>query len=148
MRDRQDIIGGVLLIGMGIFCAIYAYNQYELGTMARMGPGFFPMWLGILLAIIGTLILLPALSRHSDEMPKIEWRTCALVLGAIIVFAVSLRTLGLVAATALTVIIGSLADRETTWRLRLIMAVVITIFTVLIFQVGLGMVLPLWWWSN
>lgn len=147
-RDYQDIIGGGLLVGLGVFCAIYAYNEYDMGTMSRMGPGFFPTWLGILLAIIGVLIILPALARAGTEGMKIEWRTAFLVLASIIAFAVTLRTLGLVVATMVTVIVGSMADRDTTWRLRLIMAVIITIFTVLIFQVGLGMVLPLWWWDR
>jgi len=147
-RDYQDIIGGGLLVALGVFCAIYAYNEYDMGTMSRMGPGFFPTWLGILLAIIGVLIILPALARAGTGHMKIEWRTAFLVLASIVAFAVTLRTLGLVVATMATVIIGSIADRETTWRLRVIMAVIITVFTVLIFQVGLGMVLPLWWWGE
>jgi len=144
-RDYQDILGGALLCVLGIFCAIYAYNSYEIGSLSRMGPGFFPTSLGVLLAIIGILITLPALVRAGTPGVPVEWRTGLLVVASIVAFAVTLRTAGLVVATVLTVVISSLSDRETTWRLRLILAVTVTIVTVLIFKTGLGMVIPLWW---
>lgn len=142
-RDYQDLIGGGLLIVVGLFAALYA-QQYETGTLARMGPGFFPTSLGILLAILGGFIFVPALFRQG-VMPEVQWRNLILVMGGIIAFALTLRTLGLIVACIVTVIITSLADRETTWRLRLVLSVVIMLMTVGIFKIGLGMVIPLWW---
>lgn len=144
-RDYQDIFGGAILTALGIFVAIYAYNSYEIGTLQRMGPGFFPTSLGVILAVIGVLITLPALARQGVRMNPWEWRTGLLVVASIVAFALTLRTAGLIVATMVTVIISSLADRDTTWRVRLILAVVVTVITVLIFKTGLGMVIPLWW---
>jgi len=145
-RDYEDLIGGALMFVLGIFFAVYARN-YDLGTLARMGPGYFPTALGVVLAVLGVLIFLPALKREG-VMPEIQWRNVILTLGGIVVFAFTLRNLGLVVACLSTVIIVSLADRETTWRLRLILAVSVTLITVLIFKVGLGMVIPIWWWGQ
>lgn len=144
-RDYRDIIGGALLFALGVSCAIYAYHEYEVGTLARMGPGFFPISLGVIIAIIGVLIILPALARRGARGAAIEWRTGCLVIGSIGAFAFVVRSAGLIVATILCVIIGSLADRDTTWRLRMILAVAVTVFTVLIFKIGLNMSIPLWW---
>ncbi|MEX0730720.1 MAG: tripartite tricarboxylate transporter TctB family protein [Aquisalimonadaceae bacterium] len=142
-RDYQDLIGGGLLTAIGLFAAIYA-SQWNFGSMTRMGPGFFPTVVGILLALTGVLIAALALKR-TGTMPSMQWRTMAYVFGGIILFSATLRSLGLVTAVFLTVILSSLADRETTWRLRLVLAVSITGFVVLVFRFGLNMVLPLWW---
>lgn len=142
-RDDQDLIGGGLLIALGVFCAIYA-QRYGIGTLGRMQAGFLPTALGVILAIIGLFILLPALTR-SNRLPTIEWRTAGLVLGSFGVFALTLRPLGLAIASFLTVVVASLADRETTWYLRLLLAVAISIITVVIFRLGLGISIPVWW---
>lgn len=145
-RDIQDLVGGAALSALGLFVALYAREHYDFGTLARMGPGFFPSILGWLLAVLGVLIAIPAWLRHGS-MPQVEWRTFAIVMGSILLFAVSLKTLGLVLATALSVFVSSLADREISWLGRALVVVGVTAVTVLIFITGLGMILPLWWWS-
>ena len=145
-RDIQDIVGGLALSALGVFVALYAQQHYDFGTPARMGPGFFPTILGWLLAGIGALVALPAFFR-AGTAPSVEWRTGAIVLGSVLLFAFTLKSLGLVVATALSVFAASLADREITWLGRVLVAVGVTVVTVLIFVTGLGMILPLWWWS-
>lgn len=145
-RDIQDLVGGAALSALGLFVALYAREHYDFGTLARMGPGFFPSILGWLLAVLGVLIAIPAWLRHGS-LPQVEWRTFAIVMGSILLFAVSLKTLGLVLATALSVFVSSLADREISWLGRALVVVGVTAVTVLIFITGLGMILPLWWWS-
>ena len=51
-RDRLDLTGGSLMVAVGLFAALYA-RQYEFGTLARMGPGFFPQVLGWVLVVLG-----------------------------------------------------------------------------------------------
>jgi hypothetical protein len=142
-RDYQDLIGGALLLALGVFFVLYA-RRYNFGTLAQMGPGFFPTVLGVMLAILGALIALPAWKRKGS-MPSVQWRTLLLVLAGVVLFAFTLRPLGLIVACLLTVIASSLADRETSWRLRLIIAIAVMLITVGIFKFGLGMTIPLWW---
>jgi hypothetical protein len=142
--DYRDLIGGILLIIAGGFAAIYA-QRYALGTMRNMGPGFFPTMLGIGLTLMGAIIATSSL-RRSGTLPTLKLRELGLVLLGIVCFALLLRGAGLVVATLVTVVVCSLADRETQWRARVLIAASIAALTVLIFRYGLGVNVPLWWW--
>jgi hypothetical protein len=56
-RDWTDIIGGIALLLFGLWFHFYARNDYNLGDLRRMGPGFFPAVLGVLVAGFGVLML-------------------------------------------------------------------------------------------
>lgn len=144
-HDFRDLVGGVLLTALGVFVAAYAYTRYPLGSMGRIGPAAYPMALGVLLSILGAAIAIPAWNRRA-ELPGVQFRSAGLVLTSILAFALMLRPLGLVAATFTAVIISSLADRETTWPFRIALAFAISLLTVLIFGVALGMSLRVWPW--
>lgn len=145
-RDLQDLIGGLLLMALGLFVALYAY-RYDFGTPARMGPGFFPHWLGWLLAALGVLIALPAWFRRSAEPLQVQWRNLLFVLGAIVLFAFTLKLVGLVVATFASAFVATLAERDFGWRGRLLVAAGVAAVTVAIFIGGLAMVLPVWPWN-
>lgn len=144
-KDLQDLIGGVLLSAVGLFFALYS-QRYDLGTAARMGPGYFPTVLGWTLTVLGVLVALPALFRKGPPV-KIQLGNFLFVMAALLLFAFSLRSLGMVAATFLASFVASLADRDITWKGRALMSAGVTVLTVLVFSMGLNMVLPLWWWN-
>jgi len=144
-KDTRDIVGGLGLAALGLFAAYYA-RQYEFGELNRMGPGYFPVALGLILAVLGLLVAIPAFLRHGEPM-VFAWKTFALIMASIVVFGVSLKPLGLVLATVLSVIVSTLADHETRWKGRLIIAAGVALVTYLVFSLGLKMVLPVWPWS-
>jgi len=144
-KDMQDLVGGLAVTALGIFAAIYA-QRYEFGDLNRMGPGYFPVALGVVLAVLGLLIAIPAFFRNGEKI-HVEWKTFLLVLGSIVVFALTLKVVGLILATALAVIVSSLADRETRWKGRIILAFGVAAVTYMVFGFGLGMVLPAWPWN-
>ena len=63
-RDTRDLVGGLALTVIGLFAAYYAHEHYEIGNLRRMGPGFFPVSLGLTLAVLGVLVALPAWFRQ------------------------------------------------------------------------------------
>lgn len=144
-KDSIDIIGGLLLTATGLFAVVYA-QTYTFGTLSRMGPGYFPVVLGALLAVLGLLVAIPAWFRVG-EGPKVKWKTFSIVIGSVVVFAATLKVLGLILCTALAVLIASLADDEITWKGRLILAASVSAITYLVFIFALSMVLPAWPWS-
>lgn len=144
-KDSRDIIGGLALSVIGLYAAFQA-RDYEFGSLTHMGPGYFPVGLGLLLAVLGVAVAVPAFFREGEPL-KVEWRTLALVLGSLVAFAAALKTLGLVAATVLAVVVSSLADRQTRWKGRLSIAAGVALVTYLVFALSLGMVLPVWPWS-
>ncbi|GAB3188327.1 tripartite tricarboxylate transporter TctB family protein [Hydrogenophaga aquatica] len=145
-KDTRDIVGGWLMTAAGLFAAWYASQNYEFGELHRMGPGYFPVALGLVLAVLGVLIALPAMLRRGEAI-QVEWKTFALVTLSIVVFAFLLKTAGLVLATVASVLVSSLADREITWRARVLVAVGVAAITWGVFSFGLGMTLPTWPWS-
>lgn len=144
-RDTRDIVAGLTLVATGLFAALYA-QRYSFGDLSRMGPGFFPVVLGIVLAILGVLIALPAMLRQGEPI-HVEWKTAALVLLSIVVFALTLPILGLLLATMLPVLVSSLADRQITWKGRFVLAVCVAVIVYLVFGYGLGMTLPIFPWD-
>jgi hypothetical protein len=146
-KDTKDIVGGLAMTALGLFAAWHAYSEYEFGDLTRMGAGYFPVSLGLLLAVVGLIIAIPACLREGEAV-HVEWKTFALVVVSIGVFALLLKILGLILATVVAVFVSSLADRDITWRARGIVAVSIACITWLVFGFGLSMVLPVWPWSN
>lgn len=145
-KDYHDIAGGLIMSGLGVFAALYA-RQYEFGELNRMGPGYFPVALGIALAVFGLMIAIPAFFRKGHAI-HVEWKTFALVIGSLLVFAFTLKVLGLIFATVASCIVSTLADRETRWKGRLMIAGGVALITYIVFGLGLRMVLPIWPWSN
>ena len=145
-RDTQDLVGGLALAALGLFAAYYAHDHYEIGNLRRMGPGFFPVSLGLTLAVLGLLVAIPAWFRQGPAI-RPAWNTLFLVTLSLVVFSFSLKTLGVMVATALAVLLSSMADRQFGWKARLLLCIGVAAVTYLIFILGLNMVLPLWPWS-
>lgn len=144
-KDYRDILGGLLMIGIGVFAVVHA-QRYELGELQRMGPGFFPVMLGAILAILGVFILIPAFFRQGTSI-KVEWQSLIWVIIGIVIFGLLLDTLGLVITSAAMVIATSMPGIDMTWKARLILAAVVAAITYFIFSFALGMVIPVWPWS-
>lgn len=141
VRDYRDLIGGGLLTSFGLFVVIYGITHYQLGTLVSMGPGFFPVAIGVLIVGCGLAIGLPALSRPGT-MPVFELRPAAAVLGGGIAFSILIQHFGLIPAVVGLVIISAYGDSKLGLRLKLVLAASLVIVAVLIFKVGLGMPVP------
>lgn len=142
-RDWPDILGGLILAVVGIGAALWAGLHYDMGTLRRMGPGAFPVALGLGLAGLGLVIALPALLRASTGA-RVEVAPLFWVVTAILVFGLGLRWLGLVGVTFMAVLISTLPARRAGWLWRVGLALAITALTVVVFHLGLRMTLPLW----
>ena len=95
---RGDYWGGTLMMVIGLWAA-YAGTTYDIGTLQRMGPGFFPVALGVILTLVGAGIAVTPGNRISTpggilgRLP--ELRAWILILGAIAAFVVVGRYGGL-----------------------------------------------------
>jgi hypothetical protein len=143
-RDYTDIIGGGLLVVVGVACGWYA-TRYNLGSLTRMGPGFFPTVLGYLLAFLGLLVLLPALRRAGDA-PVVHWRPLITILLSIAVFGMTVRQIGVVPATFLMVGISTAAQPGFRPLRTLVLAIALSTLAVVIFLRALGVLLPMFNW--
>ena len=144
IRNQRDFGAGVMYILIGLFFAIVA-TQYQYGTAAKMGPGYFPFWLGLVMAALGLLVLLKSLSAKSaiEAIPKFNWKIIALITGSICLYGILLPTMGFLVAVLVLVLIASSASREFNWKVALINAFVLIAFTYSVFVLGLKLQFPL-----
>ena len=142
-RSAKDVLAGLIFVGFGLAFAFGAL-AYDIGDPVRMGPGFFPLIVGALLAFLGVLIALTRSSEADDAaLTAPPWRAAVLILGAILVFGLTVRGLGLIPTIFVTSLLASLASRETRLPLAVLLAVGLTVLSVAIFVVALSVRVPL-----
>ena len=144
-RDYRDILGGGLLALLGIFVVLHSSVNYRVGTFGQIGPGMFPLSLGVLLAFVGLVILIPALFRPGG-LPVPEWRPAIFVLAAVASFALVTAYLGLGPAIFVLTILSVLADNKLGPGGTFILAAILCIIAIVIFRMGLGIQIPIYRW--
>jgi hypothetical protein len=145
MRLTKDVFAGLMFISFGIGAAVIAQN-YSLGTLARMGSGYFPMMIGGLIATMGSAILVRAVvwPDSSEPIATIEFRPVFFIGAAIVIFGLVIDDFGIIAALAALIIIARFAGREGGAVELVAMVVVLTVVVVGIFVYGLNIHLKLW----
>ncbi len=143
VRSPKDFWAGVLFIVFGLLAIVIA-RDYPLGTAARMGPGYFPRGLGILLIALGVILALRAMRISGGKIYFGSPKPLLIVLGSVILFALTAPKLGLVVATILLILTSSTADKEYRWKESVIASVILAVFTIAAFSWGLKLQLPIW----
>ena len=142
-KSRKDILSGLIFLGFGAAFAITALG-YPMGTALRMGAGFFPFVLGLILCGFGAAVILKgfANSGPAEDLGTIPWRGAALILGALVFFGATVRGLGLAPTLFVTVLASGLASRTLSVVAALALAAGMTVVCYLIFVRGLGVTVP------
>ncbi len=141
--NKKDLIAAAIFVVTGLSFSIYSWFGLKIGRAFRMGEGYFPVILGMVLVAFGLLVGLKALKTQEQPWGTISWRGLILITAAIVFFGVAIRHLGLVPALAGSIVIAAYATRETTAWTVIGLAVGLTAFCVIIFSYGLGMPLDL-----
>jgi len=152
-RDK-DVYAGALLALVGSAFA-WGATSYTVGTSARMGPGYFPMMLGLLLAVLGVLILLRGWRKASDQRLAVgrwAWKPLYFIVAANLLFGVLLRGLpslnlpamGFVAAIFGLTLVAGLAGERFNLKESLLLALVLALGSYLAFVLVLQLQLPVW----
>jgi hypothetical protein len=154
IESQKDFFSGLLFVGFGI-AFTWGATTYKIGQADRMGPGYFPLMLGILLTVLGVLIVVKSVVVKTESGDKIggwAWKALAYVLGANLAFGVLLGGLpsiglpaaGLIAGIYVLTLIASLAGRRFGFRRALILATVLAALSYLAFVVLLKLQIPAW----
>ncbi|MBV1867084.1 MAG: tripartite tricarboxylate transporter TctB family protein [Marinosulfonomonas sp.] len=139
MDNKRDLVAGILVILVGLFVAVES-STYSLGTAMRMGPGYFPLGLGIILIFLGICILLiDARGPDEGEELKVSWRPMIILPVSVLVFAALIQRFGLGPAIFMAVFVSTFADPKIPMKTALIISTVMMVITILIFIVGLDM---------
>jgi hypothetical protein len=137
-RPHRNLIAGLIFVAFGLAFSITSRN-YELGSVLRMGPGYIPMLLGGVLAMLGAIIVAEGfLGAGAVAIGAIPWRGAILLTVGVIFFGATVRGLGLVPSLFVTVLMSAFASRRTGVLAAFAMAAGLTLLCVLIFVEGLG----------
>lgn len=144
----KDRLGALLLVLMGIGVVAEA-RSYNIGNLTRMGPGYFPVVLGIVLIAIGAFLMATSWKEKGDEAPEIpDLRGTVLILLGVVSFVVLGHYGGLVPATFAATAISAMGDRNNSWRDAALLGAGMTVTSALLFHWALQMQFPLFVWGS
>ena len=145
IRNQKDVVAGLLYIGFGAAFSLGSL-AYRLGDAARMGPGYFPFWIGLLLVLVGALTAAGGLRRTAtvEKVNRPDLPTIAWVVGAVVLFGVLLQPLGLVLSLVVLVLVSSRDSHEFTWKGAIATAVALVAFSLVTFVWGIQLQIGLW----
>ena len=151
----KNFWGGLIFAAIGAAFAIIAKGVpflsfmpgYAMGTPARMGPAFFPFWLGMILFLLGLIIAFNGM-RADDAgaegaFPKFHWKPNFWVLGAVVLFGLIMKPIGMLLAGVVLIVIASIGSPTFQFRRSLILGVILSIFCAMVFVWGLKLPIPL-----
>jgi hypothetical protein len=154
IKSQKDFFSGLMftLVGAGF---AWGATNYNVGTGARMGPGYFPLLLGIFLAVLGAFITFYSLVEHTEDgepVGKFAWKPIVYILGANLIFgillgglpSIGLPPMGLIAGIYALVIVASKAGETFDLKEVLTLATVLAIGSYLAFIVALKLQMPVW----
>lgn len=136
--DPAEAACGAIFIGFGAFFALQSFGL-EIGTAFRMGPGYFPLVLAIVLILLGSVIFFRATRVQGDVIGAIAWRGIFFILPAPIFFGFTVRGLGFVPALFFSALIAAFASHKMGPLMAVIISAAITVFSVAVFNYGLGL---------
>ncbi|HET7729486.1 MAG TPA: tripartite tricarboxylate transporter TctB family protein [Usitatibacter sp.] len=153
---QKNFWGGILFVVIGGMFALIAKGLkfgdtvllagYAMGTPARMGPGFFPFYLGMLLVLLGLIIASTGLKAHPNDPGKVDrfhWKPILYVLISVVMFGILLKTIGMLLAGIMLVVGASLGSAEFNLRRSIILALILVVFCAFVFVGGLKLPIPL-----
>ena len=142
IRNPKEFGSGCLFAGFGL-AAIVIGASYPVGTAARMGPGYFPRGLGMILVALGAILIIKSLRSKGARIAIKDVRPLLIVLGSVVLFGLTVVPLGLVLSTILLIVVASTASHEFRWKEATIASVLLAAFVVAAFGYGLKLQLPI-----
>ena len=154
IKSQKDFFCGLMFAIVGVAFAWGATN-YKIGEGARMGPGYFPLLLGTLLAILGGVITFKALVVETEDGDKIgswAWKPLFFIIAGNLMFGLMLGGLpsikfpsfGLIIAIYALTFIAANAGEEFKFKEVAILATVLAVMSYLAFIVLLKLQFPVW----
>lgn len=151
----KDHIGALMLLALG--AAVFALGLgYRMGTLNRMGAGFIPVVLGVLMMLVGVALGVtaapPGQEKIAHPLPGDgthkgpEWRGWLCIIGGVVAFVVLGEHGGLLPATFASVFISAMGDRNNTVKGAAVLGAILTLFCLIVFHYGLTLQLPLFQW--
>lgn len=135
--NLRDLAAGALFIAIGSFFALSAFLNLPIGRALSMGPGYFPVLLGLILIGFGIAIAITGIATPAVSFGQVSWRGVGLVTASIVFFALTVRGLGMAPALGGATILAALSTDRNSLPVAILLGLVLTTFCILVFAVAL-----------
>ncbi len=136
--NRKDLLASAIFALISAFFGYQSLTTLNIGSATRMGPGFFPLALAIILLLISLALAFNATRTKDEPIGPMPWQAIVLVAVAPIVFGLTIKGLGFLPATILCVIASIVAGERKSMLVNAILVLCITAFCAAVFYYGLG----------
>ena len=154
IKSQKDFFSGLMFMGIGGAFA-WGATAYSLGTGARMGPGYFPMLLGVMMTVLGAIITFNSLvieRAGGDKIGKWAYKPLVFIIAANLIFGVCLGGLPSIKLPAMGMIVGIYAltfiasMAEAGWKVKttFILATTLAVISYVAFVKILKLQFPVW----
>jgi len=143
VQNQQDFYGGMSLMLLAL-TAFVASNELPGMRGFAFGPGTAPRLFALVLALLSLIVVIGGLTSKGPPISAFRIRSLVFIIASILVFAATIRTLGLVVASFACIVVCAAADEEVKWRETVIWAAILTTFCALLFPYGLNLPFQLW----
>jgi putative tricarboxylic transport membrane protein len=145
IKNPQDFYGGLALLALALV-AWWASSDLPGQSGFAFGPGTAPRLFIALLAINGIGIMVHGVMVHGPDVERYAWRGPLFVTASIFVFAICIRSLGLVISSFLLVLVAAVGSEEFRWKETVIWGAVLSAFCSVLFPKVLNLPMQLWPW--
>jgi hypothetical protein len=154
IKSQKDFFSGLMFTIVGAAFA-YGATSYNVGTGARMGPGYFPLLLGVILALLGATILFKSLVVETPDGEPVgawAWKPLVFIIAGNLLFGIllgglpslGLPAMGLIAAIFGTTIVVSLAGDEFSLKETVVLSAILSVMSYAAFILLLKLQFPVW----
>jgi hypothetical protein len=143
IRAPKDFWAGVMFCGFAAV-ALLAARGYSLGSAGRMGPGYFPLLLGLVLAGLGAVLVVRSVVIDGERLPRFHTLPLMIIAAAVCLFGLTIEPLGLVVSLTILIVLVACAGRQFCPIETVALAVGLIVFSVGVFVYALGLPLPVW----
>jgi hypothetical protein len=146
IKNQEDFWAGVMFAGFGLLAIVLSLD-YPMGTASRMGPGYFPTWLGAMMLIMGVIVALVGLKIEGGEkISPFAWKPMIMLSIGFCLFGWGVDHIGFIPSLLGLSVITSAAGQRFKIVEVLILAVALTAIMVGVFIYGIDLPFPLFWW--
>ena len=145
LAGRKDVLAGLMFMAIAAL-GLWLSRDYPIGTALRMGTGYVPRLLCWILLVLGGIVLIQGLRSRDRNIggPALRLRPLLLIPLSLVAFALTIESLGIIAAGTLLIVIGGLASSESRPLEVIAAAATLLLFTWAIFIWALSLPIPVW----
>jgi hypothetical protein len=143
IRAPKDFWAGVMFCGFAA-TAILAARGYSLGSAGKMGPGYFPLLLAGVLAVLGGVLIARSVVLNGEPVSRLHLLPLAVIAGAVCLFGALIEPLGLVVSLAVLALLSAWAGRQFRVLETVALTAALILFSIGVFVYALGLPFNIW----